>query len=354
MDDFTELTRQIAFAPGIGLPGQVWASGEPQWIGDVARDGNFLRAAAAAKVGLCWAFGFPIRFHEKNLGIIEFFSRDVCPPDQDLLKMMASIGSQIGQFIERKQAEAELLKAKNAAETASELKSRFLANMSHELRTPLAAILGYAEIIRDQVSDSRTLENLAIVESSGQDLLQLIDNILDLSKMEAEKLPLEKVECSPVQIVKNVLESLRIQDQEKKLTLALRLETPIPELILSDPARIQQVLTNLIGNAVKFTETGSVTVSLRLVEEQKRALKLEFQIKDTGIGIPKEKFECLFKPFSQVDPTATRKYGGTGLGLALSHRIAQLLEGELTVKSKVGFGSSFTFKIPSNRGTRAH
>jgi PAS domain S-box-containing protein len=245
---------------------------------------------------------------------------------------------------ERKRAEKELHEAMEMAEAANKLKSSFLANVSHEIRTPMTAIMGYASLLKDRLtSDPEALEDVETIERSGLHLLQLINDILDLSKIEAGQFELERIPCSPRQIVEEVVQTMRVRAEEKGISLLHAYETPVPEWIMSDPTRIRQVLLNLAGNAVKFTEAGSVVVAMRFDGSGKEK-RLELRVEDTGIGIPVDKLPEMFKPFTQLH--AARNYGGTGLGLSISYRLAQLLGGHLRVESKEGKGSVFRFSFP--------
>lgn len=237
----------------------------------------------------------------------------------------------------------ELGVAKQAADEANQAKSEFLARMSHEIRTPMNAILGYTDVLRrgfdDDVNDRQ--EYLNTISASGEHLLALINDILDLSKIEAGSVELELNRCSPHQILQHATSVLRVKAQEKGITLETKFEGFIPETILTDSVRLNQTVINLIGNAIKFTQTGGVTVAVRSLADE----KLRIDVIDTGIGMAPSVLEKIFDPFAQADSSVTRRFGGTGLGLAVSKQLAEALGGEVSVTSQEGKGSTFTLVI---------
>ncbi|MEN6458080.1 MAG: ATP-binding protein [Thermoguttaceae bacterium] len=231
------------------------------------------------------------------------------------------------------------------AEAANRAKSEFLANMSHEIRTPMTAILGYADLLAESLQDPSLVEAADTIRRNGNYLLEIINNILDISKIEAQKLQVEHAECSPAAIVAEVASLMRLRAEAKNLSLSVEFDGAIPKTIHTDPVRLQQILINLIGNAVKFTEMGGVRVVTRLTSDHDPNRLLQFEVIDTGIGLTEQQIQQLFKPFCQADTSTSRRFGGSGLGLTISKRLAQLLGGDVTVHANPDRGATFTVTI---------
>ena len=373
---YTAAIHGIEIGPGVGFCGTAAYLRERVIVEDIQQHpywAAYRELAASAGLASCWSQ--PI-FGEsgKVLGTFAVYDNKVRRPSEVELQFVDVAVKMAGIAIERKQAEderrqylmqveesrdriaeqtvqlirqsEELARAKDAAEAGGRAKSEFLANMSHELRTPLTAILGYADLLYDECDLSQapqtSLETIDVIRSNGRHLQELIDDILDLSKIEAGRMTLEKLPVAPAKLTQDVLQLMHLRARDKGLTLKSEFLYPLPDKLATDALRVRQVLVNLVGNAIKFTGVGGVTVAMGY---DRAAGSLRFSVTDTGIGMEAEQVERLFAPFTQADTSMSRRFGGTGLGLSISLRLAQMLGGDIRVESQPGIGSTFTLVI---------
>jgi len=338
---FQEVTERTQFLVGEGLPGRILKSGEPAWITNVQTDPNFPRNKLARDLGVKGAFGFPVKISGEVVAVLEFFADQEVSPDENLMQTIRNVGEQLSRVFERKRAEEELRQARQAADAANLAKSEFLSNMSHELRTPLNGVLGYTQILqRDPSVTPAHRESLDAIETCGLHLLTLINDVLDLSKIEAGRLEVNKAPCDLHRLVKNIFEIVSPRAESKGLTFSTEIAAEVPKGILTDSTKLKQVLVNLAGNAVKFTDEGSVTLRVRKLPD----IGLQLEVEDTGMGMTPEELEEVFDPFKQAE--GGKKSGGTGLGLPISKRLVEALGGTLEVESQPGQGSRFMITHP--------
>ena len=357
-DEFVKATEAITFRSGLGLPGRVLESGEPAWIVDVTSDSNFPRAELAKNAGISGAFAFPVMADEQVVAVLEFFDEKADEPDETLLATVAHVGEQLGRVFKRDRNEREIRLARDAAEEATRAKASFLAAMSHEIRTPMGGVIGMIDLLQQTKLDDDQHHMTSTVRNSANSLLTIINDILDFSKIDAGKLDLEEVPISLRDAVEGVGEALAVNARNKNIGLSVFVDPEIPDAVLGDQVRVRQILFNLGGNAVKFTETGKVLIRAdRLPSDDEGRATIRFQIIDDGIGIPEKAQANLFAAFSQVEASTTRRFGGTGLGLSICQRLTELMAGEIGVESEVGVGSTFhatlTFPVTNEPSIRS-
>jgi len=354
VSSFVEASRSLSVAPGIGLPGRVWAGGGPEWIEDVWVDQNFARRRAAREAGIHGGFAFPVVLDDEVLGVIECFSFSATRSDADLLRAMATVGGQIGQFIGRKRAEEgreRLLElesmAREEAELANRAKDDFLATLSHELRTPLNAIAGWTRILLDgAVDEHKRRHGLKVIERNAHLQAQIVSDILDVSRIVTGGLVLDIKPVDLPMMMTSAVESIRPAAEAKRIDLRLEVHGA-RRGISCDPQRLQQILWNLLVNAVKFTPAGGV-VSLGLDDAGVEGVRL--RVSDTGPGITREFLPHVFERFRQADGSVRRQHGGLGLGLAIVRHLTELHGGTVHVENAAqGTGAVFTIVLPDGQ-----
>jgi signal transduction histidine kinase/DNA-binding response OmpR family regulator len=348
---FVDETRRKSYPRGAGLPGEVWEKNQPVCILDVAQANNFPRAKFAISAGLKSGIAFPITIGNEFYGVIEFFSRRPLAIDQQLVNMLSAIGSEIGQFTQRKHVETErenlLLREKHLreqAERANRLKDEFLATISHELRTPLNAILGWGKILRDRQLDEQARSNaLDAVYRNAKSQAQLIEDLLDISRLITGNLRLSLTPTHIVPLIETSLDVVRPAAEAKGIIFATSYEDGL-DTIICDAPRLQQILWNFLTNAIKFTpQKGVVRVSL-----EHHGPTIRVVVKDSGIGIAPEFLPYVFDSFRQADSSSTRRHDGLGLGLTIVRHLAELHGGTVSAVSEgIGKGSEFALELPA-------
>ncbi len=279
------------------------------------------------------------------LGVLGMFSKGPFSDEDDAFA--SNLAETTSKTVLDIEAHAELVEARSRAEAATKAKDCFLANMSHEIRTPMTAILGFTDILVRDLIDPDALQAAKTVKRNGEHLLAIINDVLDIARIEAGKIEIELMPWSTKQVFEECVELLKLRAEAKGLKLAYEQDGPLPDTITTDPTRLRQILINLIGNAIKFTQEGSIRVVARLVEEPGSPREVRCDVIDTGIGIPESFKDAVFDPFMQVDQSSTRNFEGTGLGLAISRRLAGMLGGDIRLKSPPGGGSIFTLTLPA-------
>ena len=288
----------------------------------------------------------PLRSGAETIGLLHLADHRPDRFTPAALAMLESLGSVIGISLARQRAARELKDAKERAEAANRAKSEFLANMSHEIRTPMNAILGFTDLVLETKLTDEQREYLDIVKARGQDLLHIIDDILDLARIEADRLGLIDEPFRVREAVASTLASVRLRVEQKGLALHSSIADDVPAELRGDSLRLRQVLLNLLSNAIKFTSEGSISLQVELLDKVSGPqCCLRFTVADTGIGIPTARQQAIFEPFIQADTSTVRNYGGTGLGLAICRRLVEKMGGEIGVTSEPGQGSAFFFTV---------
>jgi PAS domain S-box-containing protein len=353
---FEAISRESAFALGIGLPGRIWASRRPAWIRDVTRDNNFPRLATAALEGLHGAFGFPVLLGQEVLGVVEFFCKHVREPDPELLEIMGTVGSQIGQFMARQAEEAERKRLQEAlGQRATQLaeadrhKDEFLAMLAHELRTPLAPMRNALQILRlREMPDPIMRQARDIIDRQVRHMSRLVEDLLDVSRISRGKVRLRREHVELRKVVDLAVETTRPQIDKRQHQLTVLLP-PEPLWLEADPVRVEQILANLLDNAAKYMDPGG-RIWLTAERGQRAPgapAEVWLRVRDTGIGITPEMRARIFDLFAQVDKSLDRAQGGLGIGLTLVRLLVQMHGGSIEVHSDgPGKGSEFTVRLP--------
>jgi signal transduction histidine kinase/integral membrane sensor domain MASE1/CheY-like chemotaxis protein len=344
---FVQATRERSFEIGVGLPGRVWQTGEPRWIADVVWDANFPRAPVAAAEGLHAGFGFPIRLGAEVLGVVEFFSSEIRQPDADLLRMFATMGAQIGHFLERRRVEAERTHLLAELRRASQAKDEFLAVLGHELRNPLAPLRSALEVLRARGWPDQVAQRMGeVMDRQLRHMVRLVDDLLDVSRITRGRIELRRERVDLGEVAARVAEAVRPLVEERGLQLAVsRPDEPLA--VHADATRLDQVAANLLHNAARYTGPGG-RIAVRVFPQAEQAV---LRVEDTGIGIPPEMLERIFEPFVQAprpsQAGAQPSAQGLGIGLTLVRSLVEMHEGSVRAHSPgPGHGSTFEVRLP--------
>jgi signal transduction histidine kinase/AmiR/NasT family two-component response regulator len=333
-------TSMPCFSPG----GSFWSNDYSASVTDVPQLRGIVTRGACIRDGFRSMASIPIRRGAETLGLLHLADHRPGRLDPTLLEYLESLATIIGISLWRQRVARELRNAKERAEAANRAKSEFLANMSHEIRTPMNAILGFTDVVLETKMTDEQRGYLDIVKARGQDLLHIIDDILDLARIEADRLGLIDEPFRIREAMVSTLASVRLRVDQKGLTLRSSIADDIPLELRGDSLRLRQVLLNLLSNAIKFTAEGSIDVRVEgLPEASEPYYGLRFTVSDTGIGIPRPRQQAIFEPFVQADSSTVRTYGGTGLGLTICRRLVEKMDGAISVQSEPGRGSTFCF-----------